>query len=102
MGKYFVFFIFKNKELLKITFELSEEDLCKCFIGSINDYDNDCWIFAYDKNCTETIEFKKCEYLDCFLECGIAIFTQYDSDGVEFQIHKDYDKLLKLLEKVLN
>jgi hypothetical protein len=96
-GYYFV--ILDGKKLLKLTNELNKNDIQMCFSGSINDYDNEKWVFALKKIEDFTVTFNECEYLDCFLDHGIAIFSQYDTDGIEFQIHK---KCKSLCEELLS
>jgi len=98
----YCFIILDGKKLLKLTNKLNKNDIQMCFSGSINDYNNEKWIFAFKKIEDFTVIFNKCEYLDCFLEYGIAIFSQYDTDGIEFQISKKSKNLSQELLSIFS
>ena len=89
----------KNKVIEKLE-RLSEYELEKIFLGAPNDCDNYFWILAMrDSFALNSSSLSSCSYLDCFIDDTIAIFTQYDSDGIELQVGKNSYNLCLLILK---
>ena len=100
----YCFMVFDDRELLRVTNQLSVKDIQRYFKSAPNDFNNDKWVFAVKITESYNIEFHDLNYLSSFIKCGIAIFTQYDSDGIELQVHKECDQtyrdLIEIFKKI--